>query len=125
MNRAITSSYRILRSLPAPGETVRMIVGGDMQVPRDIYSESSYGRLAAHGVSMADPDFAIVGGDIAYGNGLSTCFRRWDTWFETWDVHAGRDRTWYLPLTATPGNQYVIFFLKNIFSLCISCTFLS
>eukprot|EP01118_Nematostelium_gracile_P000369 TRINITY_DN1038_c0_g1_i3.p2 TRINITY_DN1038_c0_g1~~TRINITY_DN1038_c0_g1_i3.p2 ORF type:complete len:268 (-),score=51.02 TRINITY_DN1038_c0_g1_i3:22-825(-) len=34
-----------------------------------------------------NPAFAMVGGDIAYENGMRACYRRWDDWFYDWDKY--------------------------------------
>jgi hypothetical protein len=107
---AVASRWRLLRSLPAATDDgpVLVLAGGDMEVSRDPDDPQGFGAMTLRALDVAGgriPDFAIIGGDIAYGNGLHTCYRRWDRWFNTWDSHAGRGGTAYLPITLCPGNH--------------------
>ena len=57
-----------------PEDSVRFMDVGDMGVTKDTIA-------MAQEVPEYAPDVMLIGGDIAYSNGLPTCYQRWDAWF--------------------------------------------
>lgn len=79
----------------APSEDLTFVVGGDMDTEPAIPVSEMAAKL--------DPLFALVGGDLAYGNGKET--ERWFDWLDIWAEHMvgpqGRD----IPIIAAIGNH--------------------
>jgi hypothetical protein len=73
------SAERSFRTLPATGP-VTFVQGGDMGV-------SDNSRIMNERGGEVDPAFAMVGGDIAYENGMKSCYRRWDDWLADWETY--------------------------------------
>jgi hypothetical protein len=60
-------------------------------------------RLAA----AQDPDFAVLGGDLAHCNGELDNHARWDEWFATWQRVMRAPDGRVIPLAVTVGNHEV------------------
>ena len=52
-----------------------------------------------------DPDFAVIGGDIAYVNGLLGGLDKWDTWLSNWDQHMVTTDGRMIPIVTAIGNH--------------------
>ncbi|EGC34882.1 hypothetical protein DICPUDRAFT_79371 [Dictyostelium purpureum] len=50
---------------------LKFIVGGDLNLNSDATDLARIGK-------DFNPDFVVIGGDIAYENGIGSCYRRWD-----------------------------------------------
>jgi len=97
------SQERKFRTLPGGDAPLRFVVGGDMGgFPSDSYPNTlPLLRQAA----KRDPQFAVLGGDIAYGSGDLRRLERWDKWFEAWsDVMVTSDGC-SIPIVAAIGNH--------------------
>jgi len=78
---------------------VSFVTGGDMMHTREMVDamNKQAGRL--------DPDFALLGGDLAYANNVDAT--RWVDFFQSWMLHArGRDGR-LIPMVAVIGNHEV------------------
>lgn len=87
------------RTAPAGDEPVRFITGGDMDVASvtlDIM------KIAGE----YDPLFAVIGGDLAYGNGDLRNYRKWDRWLDNWDEAFTKDGR-LVPMVLAIGNHEV------------------
>ncbi|GAM25143.1 hypothetical protein SAMD00019534_083180 [Acytostelium subglobosum LB1] len=71
-NGSICAPQSIFSTLPDDESEVRFIVGGDIQLNKDSND------LAFHSFDYLMPHFVIVGGDIAYAEGINACYQRWD-----------------------------------------------
>jgi len=91
---------RRFRTLPATlTRPLRFVSGGDMMHNRE-YVDIMNKRAAA-----LDPDFALLGGDLAYANGVDAT--RWVDWIQSWSMHArGKDGR-CLPMIVGIGNHEV------------------
>lgn len=93
------SRYRF-RTMPAElTRSVRFVAGGDMMHNREMVDamNQNAGKL--------DPDFAVLGGDLAYANGQDAS--RWIDWFQSWTRHArGKDGR-LIPMVVAIGNHEV------------------
>ncbi len=56
---------------------IRFVVGGDS-------GSTTASRLMMRAAAARSPDFAVHGGDLAYGNALSSCCRLWDNFLADW-----------------------------------------
>lgn len=82
------------RTLPAGEESIRFVTGGDMStelIVRDLMTQAA----------AQDPMFALLGGDIAYANGLLTGWALWETWLNRWEE-----------LMVTPGGHSILIILS-------------
>ncbi|HNT88850.1 MAG TPA: metallophosphoesterase family protein, partial [Candidatus Hydrogenedentes bacterium] len=71
------SAPQQFRTVPNDGSPVRFVVGGDVSVhPR--------ARRLLRQAAATDPDFVVIGGDIAYANGDPKNLWLWDYWLQIW-----------------------------------------
>tara|TARA_R110001592_G_scaffold24159_1_gene93702 strand:- start:653 stop:1867 length:1215 start_codon:yes stop_codon:yes gene_type:complete len=92
------SSLRKFRTLPGCTAPLRFVNGGDMGVAD--YIEPLL-TLAA----KTDPDFAVIGGDIAYVNGLLGGYANWDSWLKNWDDMMVTTDGRMIPIVTAIGNH--------------------
>lgn len=89
------------RTAPKHGDNVQLVFGGDMG------SSSGVSKLMALGVGAqtgAGPAAVVIGGDIAYDNGMPSCWCVWDDWLDRWDeAMVGAQRL--VPLVFAVGNH--------------------
>lgn len=57
--------------------------------------------------SQLDPDFISIGGDLAYDNGIKSCYRRWDHWLFDWEKFSISPSQRTIPLLTAIGNHEV------------------
>lgn len=91
---------RRFRTLPATfNRPIRFVAGGDMMHNRE-YVDTMNKRAAS-----LDPDFAVLGGDLAYSNGVDAT--RWVDWIQSWSENArGKDGR-AIPMVIAIGNHEV------------------
>ncbi|MGB0415057.1 MAG: purple acid phosphatase family protein [Coraliomargarita sp.] len=89
-----------VRTIPSDDRPLRFVSGGDMGISEEAH------QLLKHAASY-DPDFVIIGGDIAYANGDLNSVRNWDIWFNryTESMRTSDGRT--VPLVLAIGNHEV------------------
>lgn len=88
------------RTMPARLERpVRFVAGGDMLHERDHLDRMN--RQAA----ALDPDFALLGGDLAYDNGVTAT--SWIDWLGSWMSAGVAPRRRLIPIVAAIGNHEV------------------
>ncbi|MFO0870363.1 MAG: fibronectin type III domain-containing protein [Pirellulales bacterium] len=97
---AKTSDGWRFRTMPAQlTRSVRFVSGGDMMHSRAMVDTMN------RQVGKLDPDFALLGGDLAYENGVTAT--RWIDWLQSWTtLCVGRDRR-LIPMVVTIGNHEV------------------
>lgn len=94
------SKERKFRTLPGGNHPFRFVNGGDMGPD----------GLAIPLQTLAgkeDPDFALIGGDLAYVNGLLGGFATWDKWLDNWDNLMVTTDGRMVPIVAAIGNHEV------------------
>jgi len=96
----VRSKEMKFRTLPADGAAIRIVTGGDMGLTDEALALS---RQAA----KADPDLAIIGGDIAYANGKLGNAERWDRWLQNWTETMRTSDGRLIPFIAAIGNHEV------------------
>ena len=81
-------------------EPIRFVVGGD-SAPYPLMADMC--REAA----ARDPHFAVIGGDIAYGNADPALIARWYAWFEWWHNNMIAPDGRLIPVVVGIGNHEV------------------
>jgi hypothetical protein len=92
------SKPRKFRTLPGGTAPIRFVNGGDMGQEGPVIP-----LLTLAG--KTDPHFAIIGGDIAYVNGLLGWYNEWDMWLENWDTLMVTSEGHMIPIVAAIGNH--------------------
>ncbi|MBT7609611.1 MAG: hypothetical protein HN576_07635 [Bacteriovoracaceae bacterium] len=94
----VKSKERRFRTLPDDKSNISFITGGDMGTQGAFVPLL---KLAGN----TSPDFALIGGDITYGNGEISAWPKWITWLQAWQENMvtkdGRD----IPIVAAIGNH--------------------
>ena len=91
---------RAFRTVPDDGRPVRFVTGGDLGVSDEVL------RLHRHAAAY-EPQFALVGGDVAYVNGDLDAVGRWDAWFDQWTEGMVTPSGLTVPLVVAVGNHEV------------------
>jgi hypothetical protein len=92
----------LFRTLPKDlSRPVRVAIGGDVYEDTDPYIKMN------KVVASYSPDFAIVGGDIAYAN-QGKAMPRWITFFKEWQKTMRTKEGRMIPLVATVGNHDIV-----------------
>lgn len=92
------SNERKFRTLPRKSERTRFVAGGDMWI------EPATFELMRQAASQS-PEFALVGGDIAYADGRLSHVNFWDKWFDAWDRHMVTPSGHTIPMVLAIGNH--------------------
>jgi len=92
------STPRKFRTLPGGTAPLRFVNGGDMSA-----DESMAPLLAL--AAKNDPDFVVIGGDIAYVNGLLGGYAQWDQWLDNWDQAMVTSDGRMVPMVTAIGNH--------------------
>ena len=88
------------RTLPNDNSRIRVVVGGDLGVKKDL---SQVSRLAM----AEEPHVILIGGDIAYDNGLAITSGRWINWFSLMKDVMISPKGYLIPLVVAIGNHEV------------------
>ena len=94
------SEERKFRTIPDDGSPVRFVTGGDMGIGEEV---STLLRRAA----ALEPQFALIGGDIAYVNGDITKVDIWDQWLQIWCADMITPKGYTIPMALAIGNHEV------------------
>lgn len=89
------------RTLPASPEKLSFVNGGDMGTGAVV--DGLLTRAAA-----LEPDFVVIGGDIAYANAKLDKFALWDSWLASYSRRMRGKGGRLIPLLVTPGNHDVV-----------------
>ncbi len=94
------SRERKFRTIPRDGSPLRFVTGGDMGVGDEVP------ELLRHAAAR-EPDFAVIGGDIAYGNGKLENLDRWNDWTKHWTEGMVTPEGFTVPVGLAIGNHEV------------------
>ncbi len=89
------------RTMPNPmTRPIRFVSGGDMKHTRAMANAMNEraGKL--------DPDFAVLGGDFAYADGVDAA--KWVDWLHSWTRFARGENGRHIPMIVAIGNHEVI-----------------
>ena len=94
------SSERKFRTLASEPEHTRFVTGGDMWI------EPATHELLRQAASQS-PEFALIGGDMAYADGRLSHVNFWDKWFDAWDKFMVTPSGYMVPMVLAVGNHEV------------------
>ncbi|CAA6693096.1 MULTISPECIES: metallophosphoesterase family protein [unclassified Lentimonas] len=89
-----------VKTIPQDDTALRFVTGGDMGTSEDVRT------LLRHSATF-DPNFAVIGGDIAYANGLTESVDKWDTWLSYYTEEMITSEGHTIPLVLAIGNHEV------------------
>ena len=87
------------RTVAAAGR-LRFVVGGDM-------TAGTRARRLLEVAAAVEPQFALLGGDLAYANGKLKNRRKWQGWFENWTQSMTTPDGFLVPVVVAIGNHEV------------------
>ena len=89
------------RTLPAKRpDRISFVTGGDMM------HKPEWHKDGVQAMASRSPDFALIGGDLAYANGQD--WKRWLDWIEIYADHARSSDGLSIPFVVAIGNHEVI-----------------
>jgi hypothetical protein len=89
------------RTLPAQRpDRISFVTGGDMM------HKPEWHKDGVQAMASRSPDFALIGGDLAYANGQD--WKRWLDWIEIYADHARSSDGLSIPFVVAIGNHEVI-----------------
>ena len=92
---------RSSNSAPSPlNETLRFVTGGDIGTDPGV--DDMMIQAASH-----DPHFAVLGGDLAYVDGVLSDYYYWDTLLDWWEQHMVTSDGLMIPIVLAVGNHEV------------------
>ncbi|WPJ96782.1 metallophosphoesterase family protein [Coraliomargarita algicola] len=89
-----------IRTLPGDDSPLRFVTGGDMGT-----SEAT--RIFLRQAASHAPQFAVIGGDIAYANGNLKSVGSWDQWLQYYTEEMRTPDGLQIPLVLAIGNHEV------------------
>ena len=89
-----------VRTIQVDDSPLRFVTGGDMGTSEDT-------RILLRNSATFDPDFAVIGGDIAYANGDLLSVNKWDTWLTYYTEEMVSSDGFSIPLVMAIGNHEV------------------
>jgi acid phosphatase type 7 len=93
------TAERKFQTIPLEDD-LRFVIGGDM----------GSGRMLPPLLKQAaerEPNFGVVGGDIAYANDQMTNYARWDAWLDAWQENMVTPKGLTIPMVLAIGNHEV------------------
>ena len=94
------SNEHKFRTIPQDDQALRFVSGGDMNVGKHTR------RLLVQAGAL-DPLFALVGGDLAYVNGKTKNYAKWDQWLRAWQENMVTPDGFSVPMVLAIGNHEV------------------
>jgi hypothetical protein len=94
------SEERAFRTVPADATPVRFVAGGDLGVSDEM-------RALLRHAAAREPQFAVIGGDIAYVDGDLDYVATWDAWLDAWGREMVTPEGFTVPMVLAVGNHEV------------------
>lgn len=91
---------RKFRTLPDGNAPIRFVTGGDMGTSLEVEQLNSQ-------AAAVEPQFALIGGDVAYANGDVSSYAAWDTWLDAYVRTMVTPAGYTIPLIFAIGNHEV------------------
>lgn len=89
------------RTMAIDSEPIRFVAGGDMWI------EPATHQLLIQAASQS-PQFALVGGDMAYADGRLSHVNFWDKWFDAWEELMVTPSGHMVPMILAVGNHETV-----------------
>ena len=86
------------RTIPNDNTPIRFAIGGDA------LATPAFGNLIKF-ASAEDPDFLVIGGDLAYANGDVKQVDQWNNWLGRWHYNCATTTGRLVPLVMALGNH--------------------
>ena len=103
------SPVKMIRAAPSSG-SFSFVTGGDVGL--EDYASPFLKAAATH-----EPLYIALGGDIAYENGMSSCYPRWDDWLDMYERDAVTPTGYTIPILTAVGNHEAGGFERPLSSL--------
>ena len=94
---AASKAYKF-RTGPAGTDPFSFTSGGDM-------GNTDEAVLVSAAAAGLEPLFSIVGGDVAYDNGMRSCYRCFDQWLSDWQATMTTPSGFTVPMMIVNGNH--------------------
>jgi len=94
------TAERQFRTVPNGNQTVRFVNGGDMGAGPEL-------DILLPLAAKREPQFAVIGGDLAYANDVMTNFNLWDSWIDKWETNMITPAGLTIPMVLAIGNHEV------------------
>jgi len=94
------SPERKFRTIPDGTGKLRFVDGGDMGTGPAL-------AVLQKQAAKQGPNFATVGGDLAYAGDILTNYARWDAWLDAWETNMVTPREFTIPMVLAIGNHEV------------------
>jgi len=94
------SEERKFATVPDGQQKLRFAVGGDMGTGPAL-------DVLLREAALREPNFAVVGGDIAYAGDRLTNYFRWDSWLDSWERCMVTPKQLTIPMVLAIGNHEV------------------
>jgi hypothetical protein len=95
------SNERKFRTLSNESKPLRFVTGGDMWI------EPATFQLMRQAASQS-PEFALIGGDIAYADGSVEYLNFWEKWLDAWDEFMVTPDGYMIPMVLAIGNHETV-----------------
>jgi len=92
------TTERKFQTIPGGSQKLRFVVGGDM-------GTSPAMPILMSQAARQEPNFAVVGGDIAYAGDQLTNYTRWDVWLAGWEEQMVSPKGLTIPMVLAIGNH--------------------
>jgi len=94
------TAERKFQTIPDGHQKLRFVDGGDMGTGQAL-------PVLLQQAARQEPNFAVVGGDIAYANDVLTNYTRWDIWLDAWQQCMVTPKGYTIPMVLAIGNHEV------------------
>ncbi|MBI3850508.1 MAG: fibronectin type III domain-containing protein [Verrucomicrobia bacterium] len=94
------TAERKFQTIPDGTQKLRFVDGGDMGTGPAL-------QPLLRQAALQEPNFAVVGGDIAYAGDLLASFGLWDRWLDGWEQCMVTPKGFTIPMVLAIGNHEV------------------
>ena len=94
------TAEREFRTIPIDHRPICFVNGGDMGTGPEL-------DVLMHVAAKKEPQFAVIGGDLAYANDAMTNFFLWDSWLDKWETNMVTPKGLTIPMVLAIGNHEV------------------
>lgn len=92
------TTERKFQTIPNGHQKLRFAAGGDMGFGEAL-------PILLRQAARREPNFGVVGGDLAYANDRMTNYNRWDIWLDAWEQCMVTPKGFTVPMVLAIGNH--------------------